>query len=106
MDLARRGLGQVGHEFHDAREFMLGEFFAGEGLEFLHQCVAAVAIGDDECLHHLPPLRVGHADDGAFQHHGMFEQRVFDLDRAHRPAGRDDDDNYSGFQNIISLAIN
>ena len=61
------------------------------------------ALGDDEGLDDLAAQRVGHADGGGFAHVGMLQHRVLDLDRAHRPAGRDDD--VVGAAAVVEVAV-
>src|SRR6185436_4876511 len=66
VDLAGRRLGQLGHEFDQARVFVLAETPAHEILDFLGEGVVGLTIGDDEGLHHLAAQLVGHADRADF----------------------------------------
>src|SRR3954463_516679 len=45
----------------------------------------------DECLRYLAPLLVGHRDHGRFEHRGMADYRLLDLDGADVLAPGDDD---------------
>ena len=92
VDLAGRRLGQLGHELDDWRGYScwLRRARTRSWISSTKRVVAR-AIGDDERLHHLAAQRVGHADRADLAHVGMLQDRVLDLDRAHRPAGRDDD---------------
>src|SRR5712691_4764302 len=47
--------------------------------------------GDDVCLGDLPTQGVWHAHHSCLDHRWVFEQRLLDLHRAHRPASRDND---------------
>src|SRR5205809_1872085 len=91
VDLAGRRLGQLGYEFDEARILVLAEALAHEVLDLLSERLVARAVGDDEGLHDLAAQRIGHADRADLAHVGMLQNGVLDLDRAHRPAGRDDD---------------
>ena len=74
-----------------ARIFVLAEPRAHEILDARWRRPSSPRpVGHDERLHHLAAQRVGHADRRGLAHVGMLQQRVLDLDRAHRPAGGDD----------------
>src|SRR3954470_12485082 len=79
--LAGRRLGQLGHEFDEARILVLAEALPHEVLDFLDEGLVAAAIGDDECLNDLAAQRIGHTNRAHLAHVGMLQHRVLDLDR-------------------------
>ena len=82
---------------------MLAEPLPHEILDLAGQGVVTRAIGDDEGLHDLPAQWIRHADGGGFAHRRMLQDGILDLDRAHRPAGRDDD--IVGAAAVIEVAV-
>ena len=59
MDLARRGLGQLGDELDESGEFVLGEALAGKVLQLPDEDIAGRSVGDHEGLDHQPAGFVG-----------------------------------------------
>src|SRR6476620_9850564 len=84
VDLAGRRLGQLGHEFDEARIFVLAEALAHQVLDLLGERLVTRSIGDDEGLHDMDAQRIGHADRADLAHVGMLQDSILDLDRAHR----------------------
>src|SRR5882672_11152096 len=91
VHLAGWRLGQFGHEFDEAGVLVLTEALPHEVLDLARKGLVARATGDNEGFHHLPPQGIRHADGRRLAHVGMLQDRVLDLDGAHRPTGRDDD---------------
>src|SRR6478609_6844855 len=58
VHLAGRRLGQLGHEFDEARIFVLAETLAHEVLDFLGEGLVARSVGHDEGLHDLAAQRI------------------------------------------------
>src|SRR5688500_2884062 len=90
IDLAGRRLRQLVHELDGARILVLAEPSFHELLKLAREARAGPR------RHHaglwdLPAQRIGDRDDGRLADIRMREQRLFDLERAHRPAGGDDD---------------
>src|SRR3984893_15513405 len=91
VHLAGRRLGQLGHEFDEARVLVLAKALPDEVLDLARESLVAGTIGDHEGLHDLPTQRIGHTDGRCFAGRGMLQDRILDLDGAPRPTGRDDD---------------
>src|SRR3984957_4584465 len=91
VDFARGRLGQFGNEGDEARIFVLTEPGADEVLDLCRERRIGRTVGHDERLYYLPARRIRHADHRGLAHGGMLKQRVLHLDRADRPARRDDD---------------
>src|ERR1700743_1275689 len=91
VDLAGRGFGQLRDELYASRKFVLAQAFTGEVLELLDVLIAPRSRRNHEGLYDLPADLVRHADHGGFLDVRVFEKGALDLDRAHRPAGGNDD---------------
>src|SRR6516164_5886308 len=68
---------------------MLAQTCADKILDFPGK-IFAVPIGNDESFDYLAAERIGNPNRRRLAYIRVFEHGVFDLDRAHRPAGRDD----------------
>ena len=92
LDLPARGLRELGDECDLTRAVVR----RGDRLDMLLE-LGGEAVGrllpraqDDERLHDLAAVEVGHADDGALGDRRMLEERALDLERADAIRRRDD----------------
>ena len=92
LDLPARGLRELGDECDLTRAVVR----RGDRLDVLLE-LGGEAVGrllpraeDDERLHDLAAVEVGHADDGALGDRRMLEERALDLERADAIRRRDD----------------
>ncbi|MDT4855268.1 hypothetical protein FQZ97_896130 [compost metagenome] len=86
-----------------ARVFVLAQLVAHQVLDLFGEGLGLGPGAHDKSLDHLSTHGVGHADGGRFQHVGMHQDHVFDLDRAHGPAGRDD--HVVGPTTVVEVAL-
>src|SRR3546814_103460 len=103
MDFARGGLGQFVDEHDMARILVLAEPAAHQVLDFFNEGFAAWPPGYNEGLDDLAAQRIGHTYRGGFAHIRMFQDGVFDLDRAHGPARRND--HIIGAAGMVEIAV-
>ena len=82
---------------------MLAEPLAHEILDLAAKASSPVRSATTKAFTTWPRSGVGHADGRRFAHLGMLQDRVLDLDGAHRPAGRDDD--VVGAAAVIEVAL-
>src|SRR5260370_4808948 len=82
LDLASRGLGQLGHELDEMRVLVALQVRLAVLLELGHERIAGrrLAFDDDEGLDFREPRDLD-ADHGAFGHRWVLHQRRLDLDR-------------------------
>src|SRR5919109_803846 len=89
VDLAGRRLRQLVDQLDGARILVLAEPRLHELLKL--PCESRAHPGRHHAsLRNLAAQGIGDADDGRLPHVGMREERLLDLERAHRPAGGDD----------------
>src|SRR5215510_1671914 len=83
LDLAGRGLGQLGDEVDPAGVLVGSDLVLDEGLELVGELVAAARglLEDDEGLRLDQPIAVLTADHRRLQHRRVAHQRRLDLDR-------------------------
>ena len=90
MNLSGRRLGKFTHKGDLTRKFVLTQSVAREVFQLIDIFFAGRTVGNDERFCDLPAGCVRHPDDSRFPDVRMLEQCVLDLDRTHRPTGRDD----------------
>src|SRR5258708_16941219 len=83
IDLTGGGLWQGLDERNNAREFVLAEMLAREGLKFLDQARGRGAARHDKSPHHQAADLVWNADYRHLRNGGMLHHDVFDFGRAH-----------------------
>src|SRR5215510_3090875 len=80
LDLPGCRLGQHLNELHRFRSLEMCHAIATEANQ-LALLQALAGLEHDESLGHLPPLLIGDADDGGFEHCRMLIEHGFHLDR-------------------------
>src|SRR5258708_10015242 len=89
LDLASRGLRQLGDERHAVRRLEVGKP-ASRVLDQLPLRRSLTRLQDDECERRLPPLLVRQTHDGRLLNRGMTKQDTLDFDRRDVLAPADD----------------
>jgi hypothetical protein len=102
VDLSRRRARQVVDELHAARVFVPAEACLDEVLDLGREGGVA-PIGHEVGAGNLAAHGIRDSDHRGFPDVRVREQRILDLDRAHRPAGRDD--GVVGASAVMKIAV-